>query len=84
MILFKINYYLSNYNFLLLCSGERVAYSGHGLVTSLNGEGEGGVVVEAVGLDKCNLYQEEATSGNNGQFRIRGLQPGVCIYVMHF
>ncbi|XP_014293397.1 BOS complex subunit NOMO3 isoform X1 [Halyomorpha halys] len=60
-------------------SGERVAYSGLGLVTSLNGEGEGGVVVEAVGLDKCNLYQEEATSGNNGHFRIRGLQPG-CGY----
>lgn len=61
----------------LFYSGERVAYSAHGQVTSLNGEGEAGVVVEALGTGKCNLYQEEASSGNSGYFRIRGLQPGV-------
>ncbi|XP_014250405.1 nodal modulator 1 [Cimex lectularius] len=56
-------------------SGERVAYSGIGEVTSLNGEGESGVVVEAIGLGSCNLLQEEATSGDVGVFRIRGLKP---------
>uniref|UniRef100_A0A146KZQ6 Nodal modulator 1 n=1 Tax=Lygus hesperus TaxID=30085 RepID=A0A146KZQ6_LYGHE len=56
-------------------SGERVAYSGIGEVMSLNGEGEGGVVVEAIGVGTCSKYQEEATSSDAGTFRIRGLKP---------
>ncbi|KAL1122190.1 hypothetical protein AAG570_003595, partial [Ranatra chinensis] len=59
--------------------GERVAFSGFGQVTSLNGEGESGVVVEAIGVGNCSILQEEATSGPTGHFRIRGLQP-YCEY----
>jgi hypothetical protein len=57
-------------------SGHRVAYSAYGVVTSLNGEPEEGVV-EAVGQDKCSHFQEESSTESSGQFRIRGLQPEV-------
>jgi hypothetical protein len=60
-------------------SGHRVAYSVYGVVTSLNGEPEEGIVVEAVGQDKCSHFQEESSSEASGQFRIRGLQPEVNI-----
>jgi hypothetical protein len=60
-------------------SGHRVAYSAYGVVTSLNGEPEEGIVVEAVGQDKCSQFQEESSSEASGQFRIRGLQPEVNI-----
>ncbi|XP_021915728.1 nodal modulator 1 isoform X3 [Zootermopsis nevadensis] len=63
-------------------NGHRVAYSAYGVVTSLNGEPEKGVVVEAVGQDKCSHFQQESSTEPNGQFRIRGLQPE-CIYVVH-
>ena len=58
-------------------SGHRVAYSAYGVVTSLNGEAEEGIVVEAVGQGKCSHFQEESSSEASGQFRIRGLQPEV-------
>jgi hypothetical protein len=61
-------------------SGHRVAYSAYGMVTSLNGEPEDGIVVEARGQDKCSHFQEESSSESNGQFRIRGLQPEVNIF----
>lgn len=61
---------------VMLCRGRRVAFSAFGSVTSLNGEPEDGVVVEAVGQGSCP-QQEEATTEANGQFRVRGLQPGV-------
>jgi hypothetical protein len=50
------------------------------MVTSLNGEPEGGIFVEAVGQDKCSHFQEESTSEPSGQFRIRGLQPEVNMF----
>lgn len=58
-------------------SGQRVAYSVFGSVTTLSGEAEGGVTVEAVGRGnpECSQLQEESSSESNGQFRIRGLQP---------
>ena len=48
-------------------------------MTALNGEPEGSVSVEAVGQgpSHCAEYQEDATTEGNGQFRIRGLLPGV-------
>lgn len=59
--------------------GHRVAYSVFGTVTSLSGDAEVGVVVEAVGVGgehpDCSQLQEESTSEANGVFRIRGLQP---------
>ncbi|GFW16883.1 nodal modulator 2 [Trichonephila clavipes] len=63
--------------------GKRVAYSLYGMVTSLTGEAEIGIAVEAVGVPKgaCSQYQEEAASEQGGTFRIRGLQPG-CEYVL--
>jgi len=65
-------------------SGNRVAYSAYGVVTSLNGEPEEGIVVEAVGQDKCSHFQEESSSEGSGQFRIRGLQPEVNILLPLF
>jgi hypothetical protein len=60
------------------CSGKRVAFSCFGSVTSLSGEAESGVIIEAMGTgDSCKNQQEEAISEANGQFRIRGLQPKV-------
>ncbi|BES94845.1 nodal modulator [Nesidiocoris tenuis] len=60
-------------------NGERVAYSCIGQVASLNGEGEGSVVVEAAGIGDCSNLLEDATSNESGSFRIRGLKPG-CEY----
>nr|CAD7431227.1 unnamed protein product [Timema monikensis] len=56
-------------------SGLRVAHSAYGIVTSLSGEPEENIVVEAVGLDSCAHFQEESTTDEKGYFRIRGLQP---------
>ena len=49
-------------------------FSCYGQITSLNGEPEPGVIVEAVGRDDCSMYQEESKTEQNGQYRIRGLQ----------
>ncbi|OWF46756.1 nodal modulator 1-like [Mizuhopecten yessoensis] len=62
--------------------GLRVAYSCYGSVTSLNGEPEQGVIVEAVGTDKCGSFQEESKTEPDGSYRIRGLQPK-CTYTIH-
>ncbi|XP_075235933.1 BOS complex subunit NOMO3 [Lycorma delicatula] len=69
----------------IVLSGHRVAYSVFGTVTSLSGDAEVGVVVEAVGTSgehpDCSQLQEESTSEANGVFRIRGLQPQ-CEYTV--
>lgn len=57
--------------------GTRVAFSAYGNVTSLNGTPEDGLLVEAQGQHECNELQEEATTDEDGTFRIRGLQPKV-------
>ncbi|KAK1126581.1 hypothetical protein K0M31_004211 [Melipona bicolor] len=59
--------------------GKRVASSAYGSVTSLNGEPEAGLLVEVQGQGNCDNLQEEATTEENGSFRIRGLQP-TCTY----
>ncbi|XP_037945256.1 nodal modulator 1 [Teleopsis dalmanni] len=61
--------------------GKRVAFSVFGKITSLNGDPYGQVNVEATADETCMNYQEEATSENNGQYRLRGLQPG-CTYTI--
>ncbi|GBN80464.1 Nodal modulator 2 [Araneus ventricosus] len=63
--------------------GKRVAYSLFGTVTSLTGEAEIGIAVEAIGVPNgaCSQYQEEAISEQGGKFRIRGLQPQ-CEYTL--
>ena len=64
----------------LKVTGKRVAYSCHGRVTSLNGEPEPGLLVEAVGQgEKCEGLQEESKTESDGRFQLRGLQPG-CRY----
>jgi len=57
--------------------GNRVAFSCYGSVTSLNGEPEPGVVVEAVGVgsESCHLLQEDSKTEQDGSYRIRGLKP---------
>ncbi|XP_076247163.1 BOS complex subunit NOMO3 isoform X2 [Calliopsis andreniformis] len=59
--------------------GKRVAFSAYGSVTSLNGKPEPGLLVEVQGQGDCSNLQEEATTEENGNFRIRGLQPA-CTY----
>ena len=61
--------------------GKRVAFSLFGAVTGLKGEPETGVVLEAVGQGDCKKYQEEASTGQDGRYRIRGLQPS-CTYLL--
>lgn len=60
-------------------NGKRVAFSVFGSVNSLNGEPFADVVVEARAEERCGHHQEESTTEPNGQYRIRGLQPG-CEY----
>ena len=63
-------------------SGTRVAFSAYGTVTSLNGQPEPGVIVEAQGQSECNNLQEEAITEDNGNFRIRGLEPTVSSLII--
>ncbi|KAK3770676.1 hypothetical protein RRG08_037868 [Elysia crispata] len=62
--------------------GSRVAFSCFGRVTSLNGEPEPGVIIEALGQGDCSVYQEETKTEADGSYRIRGLQPS-CLYDIH-
>jgi len=61
--------------------GTRVAFSLFGSLTSLKGDPEAGVTMEAVGQGDCDKYQEEGTTGQDGKFRIRGLHPS-CSYLL--
>lgn len=58
-----------------------MAYSIFGSINSLNGEPFGQINIEAFSDESCQYQQEETTSENNGQYRLRGLQPG-CTYVL--
>uniref|UniRef100_A0A8C0LK55 Nodal modulator 1-like n=1 Tax=Canis lupus dingo TaxID=286419 RepID=A0A8C0LK55_CANLU len=57
-------------------TGYRTAYSCYGTVSSLNGEPEQGVAVEAVGQDDCSIYGEDTVTDEEGKFRLRGLLVG--------
>jgi len=61
--------------------GTRVAFSLFGSLTSLKGDPEAGVTMEAVGQGDCDKYQEEGSTGQDGKFRIRGLHPS-CSYLL--
>lgn len=45
----------------------------YGTVSSLNGEPEQGVSVEAVGQKDCSIYGEDTVTDEEGKFRLRGL-----------
>ncbi|XP_073447228.1 BOS complex subunit NOMO3-like isoform X1 [Aquarana catesbeiana] len=60
-------------------TGYRTAYSCYGTVSSLNGEPEQGVSVEAVGQKNCAIYGEDTVTDEEGKFRLRGLRPE-CVY----
>lgn len=62
-------------------NGKRVAFSVIGTVRTLNGEPFNAAVVETHAEEPCAQHQEEATTELNGQYRIRGLQPG-CDYTL--
>nr|XP_033819638.1 nodal modulator 1-like [Geotrypetes seraphini] len=66
-------------NLKIKISGYRTAYSCYGTVSSLNGEPEQRVSVEAVGQNDCSIYGEETITDEDGKFRLRGLLPG-CVY----
>lgn len=62
--------------------GKRVAYSIFGSINSLNGDPFANVIVEAVSIEPCQQqHQKESNTETNGQYRIRGLQPG-CSYMI--
>lgn len=52
----------------------------YGTVSSLNGEPEQGVAVEAVGQSDCSIYGEDTVTDEEGKFRLRGLlvRLGAC------
>ncbi|XP_010578030.1 PREDICTED: nodal modulator 3, partial [Haliaeetus leucocephalus] len=66
-------------NLKIRVTGYRTAYSCYGTVSSLNGEPEQGVSVEAVGQKDCSIYGEDTVTDEEGKFRLRGLLPG-CVY----
>lgn len=47
-------------------------------MSSLNGEPEQGVAVEAVGQKDCGIYGEDTVTDEEGKFRLRGLQVRLC------
>lgn len=67
--------------------GSRIAYSVFGRVSSLNGQPERGVVVEArsvvaEGANSETAQQlEKATTDQSGNYRIRGLLPGQSYHI---
>ncbi|RXM33768.1 Nodal modulator 1 [Acipenser ruthenus] len=61
--------------------GYKTAYSCYGTVSSLSGDAEQGVSVEAVGQGDCSLYAEDTVTDEEGKFRLRGLLPG-CKYLI--
>ncbi|XP_054992376.1 BOS complex subunit NOMO1 [Sorex araneus] len=66
-------------NLRITVTGYRTAYSCYGTVSSLNGEPEQGVAVEAAGQGDCSIYGEDTATDEEGRFRLRGLLPG-CVY----
>ncbi|XP_062999602.1 BOS complex subunit NOMO1-like [Elgaria multicarinata webbii] len=66
-------------NLKITIIGYRTAYSCYGTVSSLNGEPEQGVSVEAVGQGECHVYGEDTVTDEEGKFRLRGLLPS-CVY----
>lgn len=58
--------------------GKKVAYSVKGRVTSITGEAESDVELEAIS-EACDRHEEDATSDENGRYRIRGLREN-CVY----
>uniref|UniRef100_A0A8C4XBY7 NODAL modulator 1 n=1 Tax=Erpetoichthys calabaricus TaxID=27687 RepID=A0A8C4XBY7_ERPCA len=68
-------------NLNIAITGYKTAYSCYGSVSSLSGDPEKGVSVEAVGQGDCSLYVEDTITDEEGRFRLRGLLPG-CKYVI--
>uniref|UniRef100_A0A0B8RX02 Nodal modulator 1 n=1 Tax=Philothamnus irregularis TaxID=1899461 RepID=A0A0B8RX02_9SAUR len=66
-------------NLKIAIVGYRTAYSCYGTVSSLNGEPEQGIAVEAVGQGECAIYGEDTVTDEEGRFRLRGLLPS-CLY----
>lgn len=68
------------------CGGVRFRLSSrhsscYGTISSLNGEPEQGVAVEAVGQHDCAIYGEDTVTDEEGKFRLRGLlvRPGTRV-----
>lgn len=66
-------------NLKITIIGYRTAYSCYGTVSSLNGEPEQGIAVEAIGQGDCSVYGEDTVTDDEGRFRLRGLLPA-CVY----
>ena len=55
--------------------GRQVAFSCYGRARSLSGMPEEGVTIVAEGLASCGNQREETNTNEEGEFRLRGLQP---------
>lgn len=62
---------------LFRIKAKRIGFSVFGSVRSLNGEGEKQLLVEATPLGNDDLPKEDGLSDAEGNYRIRGLKPGV-------
>ncbi|MFH4974267.1 hypothetical protein AB6A40_000976 [Gnathostoma spinigerum] len=62
----------------IVVNGKRFAYSVYGKVTQLAGQPVSSMLVEAVS-EQCSNLQEEDTTSDKGEYRIRGLHPK-CLY----
>lgn len=58
---------------MMMMSYPSLCCSCYGRVSSLNGEPEPGVLVEAVSVSGLVQYQEESKTEQDGTYRIRGL-----------
>lgn len=65
--------------------GSLSTSSCYGTVSSLNGEPEQGVSVEAVGQKDCSIYGEDTITDEEGKFRLRGLLVRIItLHVIYF
>lgn len=65
-------------NLRITITGYRTAYSCYGTVSSLNGEPEQGVAVEAVGQKDCSIYGEDTVTDEEGSSGSVACCQGVC------
>lgn len=64
-------------------------FSCYGSVTSLNGQPESEITVQAFAVDKNIVHAEETVTGDDGEYRIKGswtltLQLDTYIYIYWF
>lgn len=65
----------------VVLKGKRVSFSAYGKMREMSGDAMKDVIIEALS-EGCDLHQSEATTKEDGTYRIRGLLPD-CEYQVH-